>query len=312
MRKTILLAFKEAAMANNLFATRRLRFSTRLTFFAALFSVLTLPLNAIAIEPNQTICIDTWYATVCADDNSSTYTETVNVSIGSSDFGGALISNDSGDTIDVSANSWTDSGSGAVVAILNIDTLLGNVNSTQSVGLLGVYSTCQTSDATTCQAAVKAFFPQLSEDDVKKSSTWWHGCQHATDSTSKSFTGLAGPLGYAIGAETKGGSNATITAIVTHHLGGGKTQSHKICGQQATGKLTAGNYTNQVIGHIDLNLTSPDGGTISNKIVTVWSPVAHGTFNVDTGGTIRFTGTASSAKCITIPNPQKTIPTPIQ
>jgi len=298
-------------MANNFYSMRPLRTRRYIGLLAALFSVLTIPLNSLAIEPNQTICIDSWYATVCADDTSSTYTETVSVMIGQNDFGGSLIANDAGDTIDVSANSWTDAGSGAVVAILNINTLVGNVNSTQAAGLLGVYSTCETSsDPTACSNAIKAFFPTLSEDDVKKSSTWWHGCQHATDSASKSFTGLSGPLGYAIGAETKGGSNASITALVTHHLGGGKTNTHRVCGPVQTNKMHAGTYHDEVVGSVNLNLTSPDGGALSNKTVTVWSPAAQGSFTVDGAGTVRFTGTVTT-KCITIPNPQR-IPTPIQ
>jgi hypothetical protein len=72
-----------------------------------------------------------------------------------------------------------------------------------------------------------------------------------------------------------------------------------------------GHYTNQVIGHINMNVTSPNGGTLSNKGVTVWSPVAQGTFAVDASGTIRFTGTVTSAKCVQVPRPQP-IPTPIQ
>jgi hypothetical protein len=74
--------------------------------------------------------------------------------------------------------------------------------------------------------------------------------------------------------------------------------------------MHAGTYHDEVVGSVNLNLTSPDGGTLSNKNVTVWSPAAQGSFTVDGAGTVRFTGTVTT-KCITIPNPQR-IPTPIQ
>jgi hypothetical protein len=303
-------------MANSLPAIYRLRVTRRLALLAALFSVLILPLNAVAIGGTQTICIDSWYATVCADNNGSSYTEQVSIFLGPNDFNGSLVANSSGDTVDISASSFTDAGSGAVVAILNVDTLFMNLENSgttaQKDGLLNVYTMCQTSDAPTCQAAVKAFFPSLSEDQIKSASTWWHGCQHASDDASKSFTGLSGQLGYAIGAMTKGGSNASITANITHHLGNGQTQTQRVCAPQQTGKMpAAGHYNNEVVGHISMNVTSPNGGTLSNKTVTVWSPVAQGTFAVDASGTIRFTGTVTGTKCVQIPRPQP-IPTPIQ
>lgn len=303
-------------MVNNCPAIYRLSVSARLGFFAALFSALILPLNAAAIGGTQTLCIDSWYATVCADNNGSTYTEQVSIFLGPNDFNGALVANTTGDTVDISATSFTDAGSGAVVAILNVATLFENLEKSgtaaQQDGLLGVYTTCQTADAPTCQAAVKAFFPSLSEDQIKSASTWWHGCQHASDDASKSFTGLSGQFGYAVGAMTKGGSNASITANITHHLGNGQTQTQRVCAAQQTGKMpAAGHYNNEVIGHISLTVTSPNGGTLSNKTATVWSPVAQGTFAVDASGTIRFTGTVTGTKCTQIPRPQP-IPTPIQ
>jgi len=303
-------------MAINLPAICRLSVSARLAFLAALFSVLILPLNAAALGSSQTVCIDSWYATVCADNNGSTYTEQVSIFLGPNEFNGSLVANSTGDTVDISATSFTDAGSESVVAILNVDTLLTNLeashNTSQIDGLVNVFTTCQTSDVPTCQAAVKAFFPSLSEDQIKSASTWWHGCQHSTDDASKSFTGLSGSLGYAIGAMTKGGSNASITANITHHLGNGQTQTQRVCAPQQTGKMPVpGHYNNQVIGHINMNVSSPNGGTLSNKGVTIWSPVAQGTFTVDASGTIRFTGTVTATKCIQIPRPQP-IPTPIQ
>jgi len=303
-------------MGNNIPAIYRLRVPARIAFLAALFSILILPLNTLAIGSTQTVCIDSWFATVCADNNGSSYTEQVSIFLGPNDFNGALVANSAGDTVDISATSFTDAGSGAVVAILNVDTLLTNLETSGKSslvdGLVNVFTTCQTSDAPTCQAAVKAFFPSLSEDQIKSASTWWHGCQHSSDDASKSFTGLSGSLGYAVGAMTKGGSNASITANITHHLGNGQTQTQRVCAPQQTGKMpAAGHYNNEVIGHVNMNVTSPNGGTLSNKGVTVWSPVAQGTFAVDASGSIRFTGTITGPKCTQIPRPQP-IPTPIQ
>ena len=94
-------------MANSLPAIYRLRVTRRLALLAALFSVLILPLNAVAIGGTQTICIDSWYATVCADNNGSSYTEQVSIFLGPNDFNGSLVANSSGDTVDISASSFT-------------------------------------------------------------------------------------------------------------------------------------------------------------------------------------------------------------
>ena len=266
---------------------------------ASSLSLLLLP--AEAINTQQTFCNDEWEATVCADEtwDASTFSEQASVFIGPNDFAGSLIANSAGDTVDIAVNSFTDAGSGAVVAILNFDTLAGNVPSDKLPGLLNVNSICQTGTTADCQAAVKAFFPTLSEDVIKNSSTWWHGCQHATDTQSKSFTGLSGPFGYAIGAETKGGSTASISAVITHHLNPPQTHTERICGAMQTGKLPApGEYTNKVVGHVSLALAPQHGGTLPGKTV------ARGIFTVDSSGDIRFSGSISASNCPKTQPPQ--------
>jgi hypothetical protein len=254
---------------------------------------------------NNPVCKRTWQATVCGQEtwNASQWLQALTIVTGAGQTSGQLVLLPSNETsIDISLTTSTNSGDLALVALIDVQTF---VQQNPNVNLQPVISACSSPDQTACDTAISNLAGSVSQDQLQKAAIWWHGCEKANDTQTKTFTGLAPREGYVIAAKAGNGSSAVIGADLTHHASPPEPQTTPVCAAPQSGEMPAdGTYVNKSVGQVSLAVSPQHGGMVSDIDASVFSLVGRGLFKVDGSGKVTFSGTVSSSNCPIIPAPQ--------
>jgi hypothetical protein len=280
------------------------RVPATIRFLLVLFSFFLSPLSATAQQ--QTTCKNNWGASFSADEtwDASQWTDIISVYLPPNTFDGEFI-NSAGDTIDFSLNTYTGSGDQALVGILNISQFFQQNPNLQS-DVLDLQGVCGM-PTSSCSSALQNFGKKVSDGELKAAATWWHGCRHSSDNQTYNVNGLSGQLGYLVGGQTKGGSDAVITGTYTIHANPPQSHTETITGPYQTGTMPPpGQYTNKLVGHLTVILPQ-HSGMLSNISYWISALTAKGQFTVDVAGNIRFSGDVSFSNCPRPLPPQHTI-----
>jgi len=200
-------------------------------------------------------------------------------------------------SVDMSLTSYTSGGDLALVGVLDLDALL---QQDSDIDIAPAIAACVVPDSPGCTAAFKAAIQGVPQDKLKAAANWWHGCKHADDHQTKMLAGLPRKsLGYLIAAQAEDGSSAIVSGDLVFHATSPQPHTEQICGADQTGNMpSAGNYTNELVGHVSLVLTPQHGGTLSNaRSLWIVSPVAKGHFLLHDNGNITFTGNVDVSNC---------------
>jgi hypothetical protein len=259
---------------------------------------------------NGPVCKRNWQATVCGQEtwDAGQWLQSLTIVAGAGQTSGQLVLLPSNETsIDISLTTSTNSGDLALVALLDVQTF---VEQNPNVNLQPVIAACSSPDQTSCNTAISNLAASVSQDQLQKASIWWHGCEHANDTQTKTFNGLAPRSGYVIAAKAGNGSSAVIGADLTHHASPPESQTTQVCTAPQSGEMPAdGTYENKFVGQVSLAVSPQHGGVVSDVSASVFSLVGRGSFKVDGSGKVTFSGTVSSSDCPIIPAPQH-IPVP--
>jgi hypothetical protein len=254
---------------------------------------------------NGPVCKRNWQATVCGQEtwDAGQWLQSLTIVAGAGQTSGQLVLLPSNETsIDISLTTSTNSGDLALVALIDVQTF---VEQNPKVNLQPVITACSSPDQTSCNTAISNLAASVTQDQLQKAAIWWHGCEHANDNQTKTFTGLAPRSGYVIAAKAESGSSAVIGADLTHHASPPESQTTQVCALPQSGEMPAdGTYVNKSVGQISLAVSPQHGGMVSDIETSIFSLVGRGLFKVDGSGKVTFSGTVSSSDCPIIPAPQ--------
>jgi hypothetical protein len=255
---------------------------------------------------NNPVCKRNWQATVCGQEtwDASQWLQSLTIVAGAGQTSGQLVLLPSNETsIDITLTTSTNSGDLALVALIDVQTFVGQ--NPNNVNLQQVITACSSPDQTACNTAISSLAASVSQDQLQKAAIWWHGCESANDTQTKTFTGLAPRGGYVIAAKAGNGSSAVIGADLTHHASPPESQMTPVCAAPQSGEMPAdGTYVNKSVGQISLAVSPQHGGMVSDIETSIFSLVGRGLFKVDGSGRVTFSGTVSSSDCPIIPAQQ--------
>ena len=237
-------------------------------------------------------CTDThWYVQFCADESytQSGWTETITANAvgwvaGSlPDTAAKAFEVDTGDSVDIVATLETQGGGdGAAAGLLDLERLAGN-RPELIPDLLDVKGKCKANpNSPACKAAMAMLAGKVKQKDIEDASLFGHGCKHASDTVTRSVSGIGpGRKLAAFASVADADSVAFISMTLTHSKP--RMFTTRVCRTIQGGSLPApGHYSGRRLGSVTITPPAPQhGGTMSNFYVSASSAKVKGTITVN-------------------------------